>query len=170
MDLRSLLPGKSVLNFKTFTGIKFTRERSVKTRNKLDGSVRDNKDQKGAATSIKETKKNLQSDFKGTANIEHKSHNVTGKDKHHAHISSKNGGIRKQPDIDGAAATGNDVAETAKNLFPRNTHWFVFLFTVVFRVWYVCRRQNWWVLHPDEIYQTLEGMSVTQAAQGGETT
>ena len=49
----------------------------------------------------------------------------------------------------------NDIAD----LFPRNTHWVVFLFTLVFRVWYVSRKENWWILHPDEIYQTLEGIS-----------
>ncbi|KAK3589791.1 hypothetical protein CHS0354_015795 [Potamilus streckersoni] len=41
-------------------------------------------------------------------------------------------------------------------IFPKNVHWLVFFVTLVFRVWYVCDKQNWWILHPDEIFQTLE--------------
>ena len=51
-----------------------------------------------------------------------------------------------------------EVARDMAGLFPRNTHWIVFLFTLVFRVWYVSGKENWWILHPDEIYQTLEGI------------
>ena len=57
--------------------------------------------------------------------------------------------------------TGTSLQKSARDLadlFPRNTHWMVFLFTLVFRVWYVSRKENWWILHPDEIYQTLEGI------------
>lgn len=41
-------------------------------------------------------------------------------------------------------------------LFPRHFHWIVFIFTLVFRIHYVIQKENWWILHPDEIYQTLE--------------
>ena len=65
-----------------------------------------------------------------------------------------------RPDIDAETKTGSTAPEAARNMadmFPRDTHWFVSLFTLVFRVWYVSRMKNWWILHPDEIYQTLEG-------------
>ncbi|KAL3856509.1 hypothetical protein ACJMK2_011259 [Sinanodonta woodiana] len=42
-------------------------------------------------------------------------------------------------------------------IFPKNVHWLVFLVTLMFRLWYVCDKRNWWILHPDEIFQTLEG-------------
>ena len=42
-------------------------------------------------------------------------------------------------------------------LFPKSTPWFVFLFTLAFRLWYVSKKENWWILHPDEVYQTIEG-------------
>ena len=57
-------------------------------------------------------------------------------------------------------SSSNEAAPDVADLFPRNTHWVVFLFTLVFRVWYVSRKENWWILHPDEIYQTLEGIIV----------
>ena len=42
-------------------------------------------------------------------------------------------------------------------LFPKNLHWLLFIVTMVFRLWYVSMPTNWWILHPDEIYQTIEG-------------
>ncbi|XP_063397161.1 uncharacterized protein LOC134681454 [Mytilus trossulus] len=41
-------------------------------------------------------------------------------------------------------------------LFPRHFHWIIFILTVIFRIRYVINKDNWWILHPDEIYQTLE--------------
>ena len=64
------------------------------------------------------------------------------------------------PCVEAETTTENSMPQASCNmadLFPRNTHWLVFLFTLVFRVWYVSRKENWWILHPDEIYQTLEG-------------
>ena len=43
------------------------------------------------------------------------------------------------------------------NIFPKRFHWLLFAITLTFRIWYVSRPSNWWVLHPDEIYQTMEG-------------
>ena len=64
--------------------------------------------------------------------------------------------------INAETTTGSSTTQASRDmvdLFPRNTHWLVFLLTLVFRVWYVSRKENWWILHPDEIYQTLEGIS-----------
>ncbi|CAG2212773.1 unnamed protein product [Mytilus edulis] len=41
-------------------------------------------------------------------------------------------------------------------LFPKHSHWIIFILTVIFRIRYVINKDNWWILHPDEIYQTLE--------------
>ncbi|XP_071093433.1 uncharacterized protein [Haliotis cracherodii] len=41
-------------------------------------------------------------------------------------------------------------------LFPRWSPIFVAVVTLVIRVVYVCQKRNWWVLHPDEVFQGLE--------------
>ncbi|RUS70683.1 hypothetical protein EGW08_021559 [Elysia chlorotica] len=41
-------------------------------------------------------------------------------------------------------------------LFPRWTPWVVTLVTFAIRVHHVMQPRNWWVLHPDEIYQSME--------------
>ena len=64
----------------------------------------------------------------------------------------------KSPETTAGSHSQNSANDMA-DLFRRNTHWLVFLFTLVFRVWYVSRKENWWILHPDEVYQTLEGIS-----------
>ena len=33
----------------------------------------------------------------------------------------------------------------------------IFLCTLIIRVSYVSRKINWWILHPDEVFQSLEG-------------
>ena len=65
---------------------------------------------------------------------------------------------KSQETTSGSSSKEATCTRDMANLFPRNTHWVVFLFTLVFRVWYVSRKENWWILHPDEIYQTLEGI------------
>lgn len=47
-----------------------------------------------------------------------------------------------------------------QGLFPRYSEWIVFLVTLVLRCYYVSQKNNWWVLHPDEIFQAMEGKSL----------
>lgn len=42
-------------------------------------------------------------------------------------------------------------------LFPEWLPWVICAVTLVFRVHYVLQPINWWILHPDEVYQTTEG-------------
>ena len=49
------------------------------------------------------------------------------------------------------------LESSLEDLFPKGTPWLIVLFTLVFRLWYVSRTENWWILHPDEVYQTIEG-------------
>lgn len=54
--------------------------------------------------------------------------------------------------------TNKKIDDTSNNqLFPPYFHWIVFVFTLLFRLHYVSQKTNWWILHPDEIYQSLEG-------------
>ncbi|KAK6191859.1 hypothetical protein SNE40_003443 [Patella caerulea] len=41
-------------------------------------------------------------------------------------------------------------------IFPWYSPYIIFLVTIVIRVCYVSQPSNWWILHPDEIYQSLE--------------
>ncbi|XP_050410788.1 uncharacterized protein LOC126825253 [Patella vulgata] len=41
-------------------------------------------------------------------------------------------------------------------MFPWYSSYLIFLVTIVIRVCYVSQPSNWWILHPDEIYQSLE--------------
>ncbi|XP_064612612.1 uncharacterized protein LOC135476506 [Liolophura sinensis] len=41
-------------------------------------------------------------------------------------------------------------------IFPRCTPWLVFLVTLIGRVVYVSQVKNWWILHPDEVFQSVE--------------
>lgn len=43
------------------------------------------------------------------------------------------------------------------DIFPRYSEWIVFLVTILLRFHYVSQKQNWWILHPDEIFQSMEG-------------
>ena len=43
------------------------------------------------------------------------------------------------------------------HLFPRWLPWILVALTLTFRVHYVLQPKNWWILHPDEVYQTTEG-------------
>lgn len=44
-----------------------------------------------------------------------------------------------------------------EGLFPRGSQWVIFGVTLVFRLMYVTNRRHWWLLHPDEVYQSVEG-------------
>lgn len=46
-----------------------------------------------------------------------------------------------------------------QGLFPIYSEWIVFVVTLVLRCNYVSQKDNWWVLHPDEIFQAMEGKS-----------
>lgn len=43
-----------------------------------------------------------------------------------------------------------------QGLFPIYSEWIVFVVTLVLRCNYVSQKDNWWVLHPDEIFQAME--------------
>ncbi|XP_060075872.1 uncharacterized protein LOC132555542 [Ylistrum balloti] len=43
-----------------------------------------------------------------------------------------------------------------EHLFPQHTIWIVFVLTLYTRISYVSKVDNWWVLHPDEIFQSVE--------------
>ena len=43
-------------------------------------------------------------------------------------------------------------------LFPDNTIIAVHIITLILRLYIVSQKWSWWILHPDEIYQSLEGM------------
>ncbi|ESO84700.1 hypothetical protein LOTGIDRAFT_168569 [Lottia gigantea] len=42
------------------------------------------------------------------------------------------------------------------NIFPWYSPYVIFAVTLVIRVYYVSQPRNWWILHPDEVYQSLE--------------
>ena len=50
------------------------------------------------------------------------------------------------------------LESSLEDLFPKGTPWLIVLMTLVFRLWYVSKTENWWILHPDEVYQTIEGI------------
>lgn len=50
----------------------------------------------------------------------------------------------------------NDNSAT-KDLFPYWLPWILFPLTLSVRILYVLEPTNWWILHPDEIFQTIEG-------------
>ena len=52
------------------------------------------------------------------------------------------------------------------DLFPKSTPWLIVLMTLVFRLWYVSKTENWWILHPDEVYQTIEGIYCLVSQEG----
>ena len=166
MDLKSLFQGRPLFQLKTFASFKFARnkterkyapeERATISRRKVTlNSIPQN----GSIPSINKTDKNQRHKHKNKQKVNNdcETQNTEERCKRNENVrqTTYNG-----PDTDTATKTGSATTEAARNmadLFPRNTHWFVFLFTLVFRVWYVCRKKNWWILHPDEIYQTLEG-------------
>ena len=56
----------------------------------------------------------------------------------------------------GASADHTPRAE--ERVFPDWSMAAVHVLTLVVRVCIVCDRRNWWILHPDEVYQSVEGM------------
>ncbi|XP_069136108.1 uncharacterized protein [Argopecten irradians] len=43
-----------------------------------------------------------------------------------------------------------------KNIFPNWSPWILYAVTLVIRVTYINKKSNWWIYHPDEIYQSIE--------------
>jgi len=52
---------------------------------------------------------------------------------------------------------GSNQEDNESGIFPIGTEWLVFFLTLCFRIRYVSRKENWWILHPDEIFQSVEG-------------
>ncbi|OWF42237.1 hypothetical protein KP79_PYT16412 [Mizuhopecten yessoensis] len=46
-------------------------------------------------------------------------------------------------------------SETGK-IFPNWSPWILYAITLVIRATYINRKSNWWIYHPDEIYQSIE--------------
>ena len=55
------------------------------------------------------------------------------------------------------ATASSSVGRHGGHWFPLWFIWPLFFLTSALRVQYVMRPSNWWILHPDEIYQTMEG-------------
>ncbi|XP_033748697.1 uncharacterized protein LOC117333492 [Pecten maximus] len=43
-----------------------------------------------------------------------------------------------------------------EHIFPNWSPWILYAATLVMRVTYINRKSNWWIYHPDEIYQSIE--------------
>ena len=59
--------------------------------------------------------------------------------------------------IPGIKENGHQKEDVYQNVFSRQTIWFVHVITICVRIFVVCQRENWWLLHPDEVYQSIEG-------------
>ncbi|XP_064613136.1 uncharacterized protein LOC135476921 [Liolophura sinensis] len=46
--------------------------------------------------------------------------------------------------------------DCSHHIFPRKAEVIVFLVTLGVRLYYVSRKRNWWILHPDEVFQITE--------------
>ena len=44
-----------------------------------------------------------------------------------------------------------------EDVFPEYLPWYLFVLIVFVRIYYVLQPRNWWLLHPDEIFQSVEG-------------
>lgn len=44
-----------------------------------------------------------------------------------------------------------------EDVFPEYLPWYLFVLIVCVRIYYVLQPRNWWLLHPDEIFQSVEG-------------
>ncbi|KAI8749200.1 hypothetical protein BgiBS90_032630 [Biomphalaria glabrata] len=53
---------------------------------------------------------------------------------------------------------GDDASLTKSqlNIFPSFTPVLVTTLTLIFRTWHVLQPRNWWMVHPDEVYQSVE--------------
>ena len=53
--------------------------------------------------------------------------------------------------------------ELQKDLFPHHSIWILHLVNVIVHVCLVLWKGNWWILHPDEIFQSIEGKTKSKA-------
>ena len=66
-------------------------------------------------------------------------------------------------DGNGSKKDSNLIHDTGKcscgleNVFPEYLPWYLFVLIVCVRIYYVLQPRNWWLLHPDEIFQSVEG-------------
>ena len=44
-----------------------------------------------------------------------------------------------------------------ESVVPDQLPWYLCLIVVSVRIYYVLQPRNWWLLHPDEIFQSIEG-------------
>lgn len=90
---------------------------------------------------------------------------ITKKTKSDADIHCRTEGGRKsnvferkkkctEPNKDSSNNYENSATE---DLFPYWFAWILFPLTLSVRILYVLEPSNWWILHPDEIFQTIEG-------------
>ena len=67
----------------------------------------------------------------------------------------KNGDTRKRIM---SFSKGNKIpCEKSCDIFPFWLPWILFPLTLCLRLAYILEPTNWWILHPDEIFQTMEG-------------
>jgi len=88
--------------------------------------------------------KNKKQHFKSS---EHKHHKV----KENGHNRVHNGGKRFRNQ------ESNINQSEPENIFPNWSPWLLYCVTLAIRISYVRRKANWWIYHPDEIYQAVEG-------------
>ena len=88
------------------------------------------------------------------------------------HISKGNSDTRLNDDLKNthtrrrivSVSKGNKITQEANqsiplssDIFPSWLPWILFPLTLLIRLLYVLEPTNWWILHPDEIFQTMEG-------------
>ena len=57
-----------------------------------------------------------------------------------------------------ASTSSSSLDSHGGHWFPSWFIWPLFFLTSALRVHYVTQPRNWWIMHPDEIYQTMEGI------------
>lgn len=75
--------------------------------------------------------------------------------KRHENESVPNGFTMKAEITQSRAGTNDDTMIDLH--FPKRLPWLLVALTLTFRLHYVLQPVNWWILHPDEIFQTTEG-------------
>ncbi|WAR03213.1 hypothetical protein MAR_009771 [Mya arenaria] len=61
---------------------------------------------------------------------------------------------------------GSPFSHSETSIFPRWLPWLIVMVTLSVRVHHVLQPTNWWILHPDEVFQTVE-VAHTEAFQFG---
>ena len=77
--------------------------------------------------------------------------NGVRKDNHPTHSQRRRSFEKRQSDVQDQETT---------DVFPDwLTVWHVTFLTLAVRLWIVADRKQWWILHPDEVFQSVEGES-----------